>query len=81
MKQDWTDEELDRMAEAAKRRGTRPPPRWTPATGGWTAGQVKLLGTNRDEEVAQRIGKTVGAVTVKRVRLKIPVFRDRSSFS
>jgi hypothetical protein len=67
---DWTDEELDRMADAAKQRGT-------PATGGWTTAQVKLLGTDCDKAIARRIGKTVGAVTVKRVRLKIPVFRDR----
>ena len=74
---DWTDEELDRMADAAKQRGTRPPPRWTPATGGWTAAQVKLLGTDRDEVIAKRIGRTTDAVTVKRVRFGIPVFRDR----
>jgi hypothetical protein len=74
---DWTDEELDRMSDAAKRRGTRPPPRWTPATGGWTAAQVRLLGTDHDEVIAKQIGKRVGAVRVKRVRLKIPMFWDR----
>ena len=74
---DWTDDELDRMLEAAKRRGTRPPSRWTPARGGWTAAQVKLLGTDRDEVIAKRIGKSASAVRGKRMRLKIPAFRDR----
>ena len=58
---DWTDEELDRQAERAKRRGNRTV-RWTPKTGGWTSAQLKLLGTDRDEVIAIRIGKTVGAV-------------------
>ena len=74
---DWTDEELDRMAEAAKRRGTRPPQRWTPARGGWTAAQVKLLGTDHDEVIAKRIGRTTEAVRVKRVRFGIPGFKER----
>ena len=74
---DWKDEELDRMADAAKRRGTRLPPRWTPATGAWTAVQDKLLGADDDEVIATKVGKTVSTVTGKRVRLKVPVLRDR----
>jgi hypothetical protein len=61
------------------RRGTRPHGEGgeAPGTGGWAGTQVKLLGTDHDEMIAERIGKTVGAVRVKRVRLKIPAFRDR----
>jgi transposase-like protein len=74
---EWTDEELDAKAEAAKRCGNRPPPRWTPATGAWTAAQLKLLGTDHDEAIAERIGRTPGAVRCKRTRAKIPAYRDR----
>jgi hypothetical protein len=59
------------MSESAKRRGARPPPRWTPKTGGWTGKQVKQLGTERDEVIAKRIGRSVDAVASKRVRMRI----------
>jgi hypothetical protein len=74
---EWTEEELDRMAKAAKRRGTGPPLRWTPETGGWTAKQLKPLGTDHDEAIAKRIGKTAGAAEVKRAGMKIRASRDR----
>jgi hypothetical protein len=38
---------------------------------------VKLLGTADDGVIAGRIGRTAGAVTQKRVALKVPIFRDR----
>jgi hypothetical protein len=72
---DWTDEELDRESAAAKACGTRPGPRWTDT--GWTPGQLALLGADHDEVIAARVGRTPGAVTTKRVRRKIPAFRDR----
>jgi hypothetical protein len=36
-----------------------------------------VLGTALDAEVAARIGRTEGAVTLNRCRLRIPTFRDR----
>jgi hypothetical protein len=64
------DEERDREAEASKRSGPQPPPRWVVT--GWTAEQDALLGTDRDGLVAFRIGKTKIAVTTRRVKLGIP---------
>ena len=39
-------------------------------------GQIELLGTLPDAEVAQRIGRPVHAVRLKRTRLGIPTARD-----
>jgi hypothetical protein len=50
--------------------------RWSRANGEWTERQLALLGTD-DEAVAERLGRSVAAVRVKRVRLRIPEFRDR----
>ena len=41
------------------------------------AEELALLGTAPDAEVAARIGRTEGAVTLKRCRLRIPTFCDR----
>jgi hypothetical protein len=38
----------------------------------WTQGQLALLGTDADKEVAARIGKSRDAVRAQRVRRKIP---------
>src|SRR5438477_10438986 len=38
----------------------------------WTAGQLALLGTLADADVARRIGRTLGAVRIKREALGIP---------
>ena len=70
----WTDAELDAKAATAKRIGLRPGPRWTPARGGWTLEQVALLGTDHDEVVAQKLGRTRSAVTTQRTVRKIPAF-------
>ena len=72
-------EERAALAKAARRRnqGAYLRLRWTPANGGWTKRQLALLGTDDDEVVAKKLGRTVTSVRVKRVRLKIPVFRDR----
>ncbi|MDB5305984.1 MAG: hypothetical protein JWO38_186 [Gemmataceae bacterium] len=72
---EWTDEERDRRAELSKELGLRPGPRW--ADDGWTADQLALLGTDRDEVIAKRVGRAVQAVRVKRDRLKIRAFSDR----
>ena len=72
----WTDKELDAKAATAKLIGLRPGPRWTPTRGGWTPEQVALLGTDHDEAVAQKLGRTRTAVTTQRVQRKIPAFGD-----
>jgi hypothetical protein len=48
-----------------------------PSGPGWTAEELDLLGSAPDAEVAARIGRTAGAVTLKRYRLDIPTFCDR----
>jgi hypothetical protein len=45
---------------------------------GWTEEQIDLLGTDHDEVIAKRIGRTPNAVRLKRLRLKIPAFDYRS---
>ena len=70
----WTADEREAKAETACRIGLRPPLRWTPARGGWTADQVALLGADHDEAVARRIGRSPGAVTDKRVGLRIAAY-------
>jgi hypothetical protein len=72
---DWTDEELDRKSAAARARGTRPGPRWKDT--GWTPDQLALLGTDDDEVIARKVGRTPGAVRSQRAVRKIPAFRDR----
>jgi hypothetical protein len=69
---EWTDEELDACSKRAKRLGLKPYGRW--AEGGWTATEDALLGTDHDDVIAERIGRTKSAVTSRRVRRKIPAF-------
>jgi hypothetical protein len=38
---------------------------------------MALLGTDDDGAVAEKLGRTLASVRVKRIRLKIPVFHDR----
>jgi transposase-like protein len=71
---EWTDEELDAKSAAAKRIRLRPPNRWTPERGGWSAGEVALLGTDHDKIIAQMLGRTCGAVTTQRTLRKIRAF-------
>jgi hypothetical protein len=73
----WTPRELLRKSKAAKGVGLKPGPRWTPENGGWTPEEVALLGTDHDEVVGERIGRTADAVRCKRKMLRIPTFRDR----
>jgi hypothetical protein len=58
----------------AKRLRLRPPNRWTPQRGGWTAEQLALLGTDHDKAIAKKLNRTRGAVTTQRVKRKIPAF-------
>jgi hypothetical protein len=73
----WTREERIKKSNNAKRLGLMPGPRWTPTNGGWTPEQEALLGTDLDEVIAERIGRTAVSVRCKRNLLKIPTFRDR----
>jgi hypothetical protein len=71
---EWTEGERKARSRLAKKQGRKFPPRWTPESGGWTAEQLALLGTDHDEAVAKRLGRTLSAVTSKRVALKVPAF-------
>src|SRR5262245_18602130 len=73
----WSNTERNARGAPAKRQHRRPPPRWTAATGAWTAAQVALLGTDDDDVIGERIGRTTAAVRCKRQALKIPKFRDK----
>jgi hypothetical protein len=44
---------------------------------GWKPEEVALLGTLPDDELARRLGRSLGSVSLKRRRLKIPNPRDR----
>ncbi len=70
---EWTEAELDAKAATAKRIGLKPV-RWTPERGGWTAEQAALLGTDHDEVIAKKLGRSRSAVTTQRVQRKIPAF-------
>jgi hypothetical protein len=50
---------------------------WTCGGPSWAAEELARLGTADDEVIAQRIGRTAGAVGQKRQALKIKRFRDR----
>jgi hypothetical protein len=71
---EWTPAERKARSRLARRQGRPFPPRWTPGRGGWTGEQLALLGTDHDEAVAKRIGRTLSAVTSRRVALKVPAF-------
>lgn len=59
---------------AARRQGRTYPDRWRDA--GWTAAEHALLGTDHDEAIARRLGRTRSAVTTRRVRAGIPAFSE-----
>ena len=82
-KKRWTQEERMAASESARRRNQVQwlGRRWTPETGGWTAAEIELLGTDRDEVIARKLGRSKAAVAVKRIQLKIPVFQDRRRLS
>ena len=70
---EWTAEELDGKSKLSKRLGLKPTGRW--AVGGWTDEQRALLGTDDDEVIASRVGRTKGAVQARRAVLGAEVFR------
>ena len=74
---EWTDEERDAKAALAKRLDLRPGVRWTSRNGAWTARELKLLGTEDDEKIAKRIGRTVIAVRFQREWCGIPKCKKR----
>jgi hypothetical protein len=71
---EWTAEELDRKSKRSKLLGLKSTGRW--AIGGWTNEQRALLGTDDDEVIAARVGRTKGAVAAKPAVLGIEVFRQ-----
>jgi hypothetical protein len=75
MAKDWSDAELDRKAEAARKAGIRPPPRWSLTD--WTDEERSLLGTAEDAAIGEQIARSTGAVRCKRTRAGIATFRDR----
>src|SRR4051794_34410080 len=62
--------QVERRRRTARELGLRPPPR--PGGRPWTAGELALLGSAPDAEVAGQIGRTETAVRVMRVRLNRP---------
>ena len=74
---EWTAEELDRKSKLSKLLGLKPTGRW--AVGGWTDEQRALLGTDDDEVIAARVGRTKGAVRAQRAVRRIPVFREQAT--
>jgi hypothetical protein len=64
---------VERRRAAALADGRRPEGRWD--EDGWSAEELALLGSDTDEAVAARIGRTLDAVRLKRDRLRIPPSR------
>jgi hypothetical protein len=75
---EWTPAERKARSRLAKRQGRKFPPRWTPESGGWTAEQLALLGTDRDSAVAARLGRSPNAVALRRRALGVPAFGGRA---
>ena len=47
---------------------------------GWTAREIRLLGTQPDLEVARRLHREKTSVGLQRAALKIPIFKPRPGF-
>lgn len=71
------DEVCKRASERAKRLNLIRFARRKPPRPLWTKGQLRLLGTAPDATIAERIGRTTGAVRQRRTMLGIPTYRDR----
>ena len=67
-----TEEERDDQTEQWNGLGLRPSNRWKEA-GEWMWEELDLLGTDTDEAIAAKLGRTVGAVALKRQRRGIPI--------
>jgi transcriptional regulator GlxA family with amidase domain len=50
---------------------------WPGGGRAWADEELALIGTDHDEAIAARIGRTTGAVSQKRAARKVPTFRDR----
>src|SRR5262249_37362064 len=61
-----TPEQRARRAEAMRRNGRRPPVGRV-----WEPEEVAMRGVVPDERIAQRIGRSLGAIICKRVKLRI----------
>jgi hypothetical protein len=70
-----SEETIRKRVQTRKERGYPPPNRW--AEDGWKPEEVALLGGVPDDELARRLGRSLGSVSLKRRRLKIPNPRDR----
>jgi hypothetical protein len=62
----WTLAELRAKSVTSNKLGLRPTGRWKGRE--WTPEEVALLGTDHDEAIARRIGRSRSAVTTQRVR-------------
>jgi hypothetical protein len=70
---EWTDAERQRSSGRLKRRIIKTGPgQWVGKE--WTPAQLTLLGTDHDEAIAKRIGRTLVAVRSQRTLRKIPAF-------
>jgi len=63
------------MSEAHKRRGTRPPAVKGPP---WTPEDDAVLGTMKDRDVGERIGRSESAVSDRRYVLGVAAFTKRA---
>jgi hypothetical protein len=62
---EWTDEELDARSELSRRLGLKPTERWD--NGGWTDEESALLGTDDDDVIGAKIGRSAEAVRGQRM--------------
>jgi hypothetical protein len=71
-----SEETIRQRVQTRKKRGCPPPiGRW--AEEGWKPEEVALLGTLPDDDLARRLGRSPGSVSLNRRRLKIPNPQDR----
>jgi transposase-like protein len=68
----WTLAELRAKSVTSRKLGLKPTGRWNGRE--WTPEQLALLGTDHDEAIARRIGRSRSAVTTQRVQRGIPAF-------
>jgi hypothetical protein len=71
---EWTAKERAARRKTARRLGLQPKGRWT--IGGWKKAELELVGTDHDEAIAKKIGRTRTAVTVKRVSRGITAYSE-----
>src|SRR5205085_2650098 len=69
---EWTAEERAARGRVSRRLGLKPTGRWKGQE--WTPDQVALLGTDHDEAIAKKLGRSRSAVTTQRTSRKIPAY-------